>query len=70
MFPPVAPFMTRVASENYEYEGVLIPKGMSVFIGVSSIHNDPTLWPEPDKFIPARFESQFDKLAFLPFGGG
>ncbi len=70
MFPPAAPFTTRVADEDYEYEGVVIPKGTGVFIGVSSIHNDPTLWPEPDKFLPERFENQLDKLAFLSFGGG
>ncbi|KAG4075516.1 hypothetical protein HA402_003341 [Bradysia odoriphaga] len=70
MFPPVSLFVTRVANEHYEYEGTVIPKGMPVFIGVSSIHNDPVLWPDPGEFRPARFESSFDKLTFLPFGAG
>ncbi len=70
IFPPAMPFTARVANEDYEYEGITIPKGATVFIGVSSIHNDPKLWPEPEKFRPERFESDFDKLAFLPFGGG
>ncbi|KAG4072232.1 hypothetical protein HA402_005954 [Bradysia odoriphaga] len=70
MFPPASPFVTRVANEDYEYEGVVIPKGSAIFIGVNSIHNDPKLWPEPEKFLPQRFESDFDKLSFLPFGAG
>ncbi|KAG4079242.1 hypothetical protein HA402_006965 [Bradysia odoriphaga] len=70
MFPPAAPFTARVANENYEYQGIVIPKGAGVFIGVSAIHNDPKLWPEPEEFRPERFESDFDKLTYLPFGGG
>lgn len=70
MFPTVSTFVTRVASENYEYEGIVIPKGMPIFIGISSIHNDPKLWPNPEEFRPERFESAFDKMSFLPFGAG
>ncbi|KAG4075497.1 hypothetical protein HA402_003322 [Bradysia odoriphaga] len=70
MFPPLSPFMTRVPNENYEYQGTIIPKGIPVYIGVSSIHNDPKLWPDPEEFRPERFESSFDKLTFLPFGAG
>ncbi|KAG4076059.1 hypothetical protein HA402_010854 [Bradysia odoriphaga] len=70
MFPPVSPFVTRVANEDYQYEDIVIPKGTTVFIGVSSIHNDPHYWPEPEEFRPQRFESDYDKLSFLPFGAG
>lgn len=71
MFPPVAPFTTRVANEDYVYQSIRIPKGTSIFIGVSSIHKDPKFWPEPEQFRPERFESELvEKLAFLPFGGG
>lgn len=70
MFPPVSPFTTRVANEDYEYEGTFIPKGTPLFIGVQSVHNDPNLWPEPDQFQPERFDKEFDKLAYLPFGAG
>lgn len=70
MFPTVSLFTTRVANENYQHQDILIPKGTSVFIGVNSIHNDPELWPQPEIFRPERFESDFDKLAYLPFGGG
>lgn len=70
MYPPASQFTSRIAAEDYEYQGVRIPKGTGVFIGVTSIHNDPVLWPEPEKFRPERFENEIDKLAYLPFGGG
>lgn len=70
MYPPVSPFTSRLVGEDYEYDGIRIPKGSSVFIGVAAIHNDAVLWPEPEKFKPERFENEFDKLAYLPFGGG
>lgn len=70
MFPPVSPFTTRVASRDYKYEDILIPKGTSIYIAVHSIHNDPDLWPEPEAFRPERFDNEFDKLTFLPFGVG
>ncbi len=34
MFPPVMPFTTRVPNKDYEYKGIVIPKGTTVFIGV------------------------------------
>lgn len=70
MYPVASPATARVAEENYTYQGFRIPKGVGVFVGVTSIHNDPQHWPEPEKFQPQRFEQEFDKLAFLPFGAG
>lgn len=70
MYPVASPATARVAEENYIYQGFQIPKGAGVFVGVTSIHNDPKLWPEPEKFKPQRFEQEFDKLAFLSFGAG
>lgn len=70
MFAPGAPITCRVANENYEYQGITIPKGTPIYIGVASIHYDPYLWPEPEKFLPERFENGYDKIAYLPFGVG
>lgn len=70
MFPPVSTFVTRIANEDYEYEGIVIPKGMPIFIGISSIHNNPNVWPNPEEFRPERFEGASDKMSFLPFGAG
>lgn len=70
MFPPVSPLTARVAEKDHKYQDIFIPEGTGVFIGVTSIHNDPKLWPQPEKFQPERFAGEYDKLAFLPFGGG
>lgn len=70
MFPPASPFTTRVGNEDFECNGFRIPKGTPIYIGVSSIHNDPNFWPEPEKFRPERFENEIDKLSYLPFGAG
>lgn len=70
MYPPLLTATTRVAEEDYEYQGFRIPKGTGVFVGITSIHNDPKLWPEPEKYKPERFGIKFDKIAFLPFGTG
>lgn len=70
MHTPTSPLTTRVADEDYEYEGLMIPKGTSIFLNVVTVHNDPQLWSEPDKYKPERFSDDYNKLAFLPFGAG
>lgn len=70
MFPPASMAMARRALDNYEYQDYKIPKGTGVFVDVFSIHNNPQFWPEPDKFRPERFESDYDKFTYLPFGIG
>ena len=38
------------------------------------MHHDPELYPEPEKFMPERFDEDAKKLreneAFIPFGSG
>ncbi|KAH7984144.1 hypothetical protein HPB52_017461 [Rhipicephalus sanguineus] len=51
-----------------------IPRGLSVMAAVSCIHQDPELWPEPEKFDPERFNSEnkpnIHPISFQPFGKG
>lgn len=74
MYPPVTDFSTRVASVDYEYGDITIPKGVAVQVGVHLLHHDPEHWPEPEKFDPYRFygenKSNASSFAFQPFGGG
>jgi len=37
------------------YEGMLIPKGATVWLGIWSMHQNPDLFPEPERFNPDRF---------------
>ncbi|KAK8767753.1 hypothetical protein V5799_005465 [Amblyomma americanum] len=67
-------FVTRRAAKTYEYEGVKIPKGLSVMVPVSYLHQDPEVWREPGNFDPERFSSEnrsrIHPVSFQPFGKG
>ncbi|KAI9488241.1 cytochrome P450 [Zychaea mexicana] len=43
------------ATEDFEVDGYLIPKGASVVCSMHAIHRDEAFYPDGDKFIPDRF---------------
>jgi len=47
----------RVASHDITIKGVLIPKGMMVFVPVYALHMDPEVWPDPTEFKPERYRT-------------
>ena len=74
---PVAPTTRRVCRSTYTLPGpqaITIDAGVQVFIPIYAIHHDPEYYPEPEKFLPERFESpakdQRHSMAYLPFGAG
>ena len=73
MFPP-AMRLDRVASEDYEYNGMKIKKGMVWSVPIWALHHDPEIYPDPYKFRPERFDEsekrQRENVAYLPFGAG
>lgn len=66
----------RQASENYKVPNspFVIEKGTGISIPVYSIHHDPEIYPDPERFDPSRFEPEAIKArhpyAYLPFGDG
>lgn len=66
----------RMAKKNYQVAGsdIVIEKGMSVIIPAYAIQNDPTYYPNPEKFDPDRFNSEEkkkrDPMTWLGFGDG
>ena len=64
----------RVAVEEGEIEGILIPRGVMVLPFIHGLHHDPELWPDPEVFDPSRFEDEAVRgrhpSAHIPFGGG
>ncbi|CAL1709868.1 unnamed protein product [Somion occarium] len=55
---PVAPLSVPHASTKDDvYEGYFIPKGTTVISSIWSIHRDPSVYPNPEEFIPERFLS-------------
>jgi cytochrome P450 len=65
------PEIGRELAEPMNLLGRTIPAGNAVAVSIMSIHHDPELYPEPDRYIPERFlERTYSPFEFLPFGGG
>ena len=47
----------RVAGADYKLNDYQVLKGTLINIPVYSIHYDPTVYPDPEKFIPERYIS-------------
>ncbi|KAF3453481.1 hypothetical protein FNV43_RR03921 [Rhamnella rubrinervis] len=61
----------RKALKDIEYDGYLIPKGWQIFWASSMTHMDTSIFPEPSKFDPSRYEKQpVPPYCFVAFGGG
>ncbi|XP_072764484.1 probable cytochrome P450 6a14 [Anoplolepis gracilipes] len=73
--PPI-PNLIRICTEEITLPttNIHVPKGMAITIPIFGLHRDPSIYPDPDKFDPERFNK--DKVAarhpytFLPFGEG
>ncbi|XP_035686646.1 cytochrome P450 2U1-like [Branchiostoma floridae] len=71
----VAPHTIQHATSNdTTFRGYNIPKGTVVEVILWSVHHDPNLWPEPDKFDPNRFIDDAGKYVkregVIPFSLG
>lgn len=72
-YPPV-PVLNRKCSHEYKIPGMdkVIEEGIQTFIPVYGLHHDPQFYPEPEKFIPERFNEENKTTArpYYPFGDG
>ncbi|KAA8528668.1 hypothetical protein F0562_036023 [Nyssa sinensis] len=66
----VVPWFPRLALQDCEIHGYKIKKGWNINIDVRSIHLDPTVYNEPNKFNPSRFDDESKPYSFLAFGTG
>jgi cytochrome P450 len=73
LYPPVV-MVGRVAHEDIDLGGFKIKKGTALWPCEWVAHRDPRWWPNPDEFIPSRWENDLHKhipkYAYFPFGGG
>lgn len=71
---PAAPFSIRTCKEDCILKNLKVPLGISVTVPTYSIHRDPKLWPNPERFDPERFSPEAkqsrDPYAYMPFGHG
>ena len=72
LYPP-AWTLGRRALEDYHWAGHDIPKGALVLMSQWIVHRDARFWPEPDRFMPERWQEESKdrpRFAYFPFGGG
>lgn len=71
MYPPVM-FSFRQVLKDIEIGGYVIPKGWQVFWAGCMTQLDESIYPDPYKFNPSRYENPgaIPPHTFLAFGGG
>ncbi|KAF5277794.1 hypothetical protein FQR65_LT03774 [Abscondita terminalis] len=73
MYPSV-PLISRLVTEDVVYDGQVIPKGVILILFPYQLHNNPTLFPNPDVFDPERFNPENSKTtnvySYVPFSAG
>lgn len=66
--------ISRVALEDDVIGGYTIPRGSMIYVSLYATHRLASLWPNPDKFDPDRFEKEKiaarPRFAFIPFAAG
>jgi cytochrome P450 len=68
---PVVPVVLRRLVAPMELGGYRLPAGTLVVPCAYLLHRRPDLYPEPDRFLPERWEGRRpDTYGWLPFGGG
>lgn len=68
---PIVPDVLRTLKKPYQLGSWSLPAGMSMAATPCITHYDPALYPEPERFMPERFESfQPRPWEYYPFGGG
>ena len=71
---PSVPGIGRVLTEDLDVEGVTVPAGTDVNIGINAIHHNPLLWTAPEKFDPERWTPENsegrDPYQYVPFSAG
>ncbi|KDP45416.1 hypothetical protein JCGZ_09665 [Jatropha curcas] len=69
---PVAPFLVpHESSDDCTIGGYYVPRGTMLLVNAWAIHRDPTVWSDPTKFKPERFEGLGNEAyKLIPFGVG
>lgn len=73
LYPAAPLLLPHCSSEDCMVDGYEIPKDTLLLVHAWAIHRDPSIWEEPTKFKPERFEGNFQEkegLKYLPFGLG
>ncbi|MBA0620537.1 hypothetical protein Godav_006241 [Gossypium davidsonii] len=75
LYPP-ATFVIRLALEDIDFKGIMIPKDMNIQIPIPALQQSLQLWgPDAHRFNPERFANGIVEVckvpqAYMPFGIG
>lgn len=71
VLPPVPLLFLRVPSGEMPLGRFTLPEGANVVLSPFATHHDPELYPEPRRFLPARWEAlRPSPYEYMPFGAG
>jgi cytochrome P450 len=66
--------LSRVALEECELGGYVLPKGATAMVSLYASHRLPQYWPQPRRFDPERFTTAQSaarhRYSYLPFAAG
>ncbi|KAK3699413.1 hypothetical protein QZH41_018572, partial [Actinostola sp. cb2023] len=66
--------LLRECTKDCIVKGLKIPKDCAIIVPVYSIHRDPKIYPDPERFDPERFSAEAkrsrDPYLYHPFGHG
>ncbi|XP_039312861.1 probable cytochrome P450 6a14 [Solenopsis invicta] len=72
-YPPVS-ILNRICTKEIELPNFRVPKGTLITIPLLELHRDLSIYQDPDKFDPERFNADEIKerhpYAYMPFGEG
>ncbi|OMC22826.1 cytochrome P450 [Mycobacterium sp. SP-6446] len=61
----------RVYPPTYQLGEWTIPRGYSMIVSIAQIHENPSVFPDPERFDPQRYiGTKPSSFAWIPFGGG
>ncbi len=73
LYPP-AWLITRKTLAEDQISGHTLAPGTLIILSPYVLQRTPAYWPEPERFLPERFEPSAEKArpryAYIPFGGG
>ncbi|WP_216892639.1 cytochrome P450 [Nocardia alni] len=65
-FSPVTQFVVRITQEDFEFQGIRIPRGTRMLLNLLAASRDPRKFPDPGTFDISRITDD----SRLPFGWG
>ncbi|XP_068656964.1 cytochrome P450 81Q32-like [Aristolochia californica] len=73
LYPPGPLLVPHESSQECTVGGYTVPRGTMLLPNLWAMNRDPSVWKEPTRFLPERFEGtegEMEGSKFIPFGMG